>query len=105
MQSQPKRPRIFIRAQTLDQAFEDGQVDVNQFVRAREYEIRALENGIRAAKHGLSTRAFQAVPRSMRRRTASHNVARVPKRLRSKAQKQVGLDNLSREMASSNCGR
>jgi ribonuclease P/MRP protein subunit POP1 len=91
-QSEPKRQRITIPVQTLDQAFADGQVDVNQFVRAREYEIKALENGIRASKKELSTRAFQEVPRSLRRRTASHNVARVPKRLRVKARRQVGSD-------------
>lgn len=40
-----------------------------------------------------SKRAFQIVPRSMRRRTASHNVKRVPKRLRSRAQKEMLDDN------------
>jgi ribonuclease P/MRP protein subunit POP1 len=84
-----KRKVVTINTQTLHQVFTDGQIDVNQFVKAREYEIKALEDGIKAAKHALSTRAFQQVPRDMRRRTASYNVKRVPQRLRATAKKQV----------------
>lgn len=40
-----------------------------------------------------SKRAFQSVPRSMRRRTASHNVKRVPKRLRNRHAKEMADDN------------
>ena len=41
------------------------------------------------SKKALSSRAFQQVPRDLRRRTASHNVKRVPKRLRARAAKEV----------------
>ena len=41
------------------------------------------------SKNVLSTRAFQQVPKDLRRRTASHNVKRVPKRLRARAAKEV----------------
>ena len=41
------------------------------------------------SKKALSSRAFQQVPKDMRRRTASHNVKRVPKRLRARAAKEV----------------
>ncbi|KMU82077.1 hypothetical protein CISG_09607 [Coccidioides immitis RMSCC 3703] len=53
-----------------------GELDVSAFVAARQYEIRALEAGIRSAKNALTSRAFQKVPRALRRRTASHNVKR-----------------------------
>lgn len=38
-------------------------------------------------------RAFQSLPRALRRRTASHNVKRIPKRLRNRAEKEMADDN------------
>jgi ribonuclease P/MRP protein subunit POP1 len=78
-----------IANQTADEAFNDGDLNVAKFVQAREYEIKALEEGIKSSKHGLSTRAFQEVPRDMRRRTASHNVKKIPKRLQARAKREV----------------
>ena len=46
-----------------------------------------------SAKTALKQRAFQSVPRDMRRRTASHNSKRVPKRLRDRAAKEMKEDN------------
>jgi ribonuclease P/MRP protein subunit POP1 len=40
----------------------------------------------------LAQRAFQDVPRALRRRSASHNVKRVPRRLREKAAKEMISD-------------
>lgn len=68
-----------------------GELDVAAYVGAREYEIRALEAGMERSKGVLSSRAFQKVPRSLRRRNASHNVKRVPKRLRARAKREVCL--------------
>lgn len=91
----PKRRKIqtarAIAVQTNDKALKNGELDVSAFVKAREYEIKALESSLGNAKKALSTRAFQSVPRSMRRRTASHNVKKVPKRLRARAAKEVCL--------------
>ncbi|KMU91787.1 hypothetical protein CIHG_09660 [Coccidioides immitis H538.4] len=70
-----------------------GELDVSAFVAARQYEIRALEAGIRSAKNALTSRAFQKVPRALRRRTASHNVKRVPRRLRARAKREMIEDN------------
>ena len=81
-----------VRTQTSDAAFSQGELNVDKFVKAREFEIKALEDGIRKARHGLSTRAHQELPKELRRRTASHNVKRVPKRLRERARKEVGFD-------------
>lgn len=78
-----------IAAQTKDKAYGDGELNVEKFVKAREFEIKALEEGMKKSKKFLSQRAFQSVPRDLRRRTASHNVKRVPKRLRAKAAREV----------------
>jgi ribonuclease P/MRP protein subunit POP1 len=112
---QRKRAKILdaraIATQSSDKALKSGRLDVNAFVQAREFEIRALEEGMASAKYvsrGLlgvrilicrlvidrkssTRRAFQLVPRDMRRRTASHNVKVVPKRLRVRAEKEVRI--------------
>ena len=67
-----------------------GELNVASFVKAREYEIKALEKSMQKNRHGLTTRAFQHVPRKLRRRTARHNVKKVPRRLRRRAEKEVG---------------
>lgn len=89
-----KRVKIFeartILAQTSDKAVsKNGDLDVSAFVKAREFEIKAMAASMGASKNSLSTRAFQQVPRDLRRRTASHNVKKVPKRLRARAAKEV----------------
>lgn len=79
-----------LAVQTSDAALSaTGELDVAAFVGAREYEIRALEAGMQRSKAALTSRAFQKVPRSLRRRTASHNVKRVPSRLRARAKREV----------------
>lgn len=78
-----------IRSQKTEQAFKNGELDVAKFVQAREFEIRALEDSMQRARGMQNSRAFQQVPRDMRRRTASHNVKKVPKRLRRRAKKEV----------------
>jgi len=94
-QNSRKRKRIktqdarVIAAQTKGQAFGNGEIDVEKFVKARHFEIKALEDGMKRSKGALTTRAFQNVPRDLRRRTASHNAKRVPKRLRQRANKEV----------------
>ncbi|KAF2669038.1 POPLD-domain-containing protein [Microthyrium microscopicum] len=95
----PKRRKMFsapgrnLPVQSSDEAFSNGQLDVAKFVKAREFEIRALEDGIKQAAKGLASRAFQEVPRELRRRTASHNVKRVPKRLQARAKREMIQDN------------
>ncbi|KAI9786383.1 MAG: hypothetical protein M1839_006843 [Geoglossum umbratile] len=94
---QRKRAKLLdargIATQTSDKALKSGKLDVNAFVQAREFEIRALEEGMAKAKKSKTRRAFQLVPRDMRRRTASHNVKAVPKRLRARAEKEMIEDN------------
>ena len=79
-----------ILTQTSEKALNSkGELDVEAFIKGREFEIRALQDNMTATKKSSATRAFQSVPRELRRRTASHNVKRVPKRLRSRAAKEV----------------
>jgi ribonuclease P/MRP protein subunit POP1 len=82
-----------ILTQTSDAALSNGELDLQAFLKAREFEIKALEDGMRRSKGALTTRAFQQVPREMRRRTASHNVKRVPKRLQKRAAREMKEDN------------
>lgn len=82
-----------IRTQPSDAALEDGKLDLQRFLNAREFEIKALESSMRKCKAANATRVFQQVPRAMRRRTASHNVKRVPKRLRERARREMIDDN------------
>ncbi|CAI7639915.1 unnamed protein product [Penicillium pancosmium] len=70
-----------------------GELDVAAYASARAFEIQALEDGIQRSRTALTTRAFQKVPRALRRRTASHNVKRVPQRLRARAKREMIEDN------------
>ncbi|CAD6502708.1 BgTH12-05298 [Blumeria graminis f. sp. triticale] len=78
-----------IVTQNSDAALKNGELNVESFLAAREFEIQALQNSIQKSKRSLNTKALQRVPRSMRRRTASHNVKRVPKRLQKRAEKEM----------------
>lgn len=81
-----------ILAQSADKALnQNGELDVSAFVKAREFEIKAMEASMGSSKRSSSMRAFQQVPKDLRRRTASHNVKRVPKRLRIRAKKEVSF--------------
>ncbi|KAK7729844.1 Ribonucleases P/MRP protein subunit pop1 [Cytospora paraplurivora] len=82
-----------IRSQPADAALKDGELDLQAFLNARQFEIRALEDGMRKSKALNNRRAFQLVPRGMRRRTASHNVKKLPKRLRARARDEQLQDN------------
>lgn len=82
-----------ISAQTTSKAFKNGALDVSAFVKAREFEIRALEDGMDRSKKALAKRAFQMVPRELRRRTASHDVKRIPRKLRERGAREMKEDN------------
>lgn len=82
-----------IRSQPADAALKDGELDLQAFLNARQFEIGALQDGMRKSKALNNRRAFQLVPREMRRRTASHNVKKLPKRLRNRARREQVQDN------------
>lgn len=62
---------------------------VPEFISSREFEIRQLQMAIHKSKNSSSTRVFQSLPRKLRRRTASHNVKRIPKRMRNRALREM----------------
>lgn len=69
---------------------ESGSIlNIPSFVSSRKYEIKQLQQAIHNSKQSSSTRIFQVLPRKLRRRTASHNVKRIPKRLRHRALKEM----------------
>lgn len=82
-----------LRTQPADAALSNGELDLQAFLSAREFEIRALTDGMRKSKAVNNRRAFQLVPRGMRRRTASHNVKKLPTRLRPRARREQAEDN------------
>jgi ribonuclease P/MRP protein subunit POP1 len=82
-----------ILTQPSDTAVKNGELDLLSFLKSREFEIKALQDAMERSKSSRTTRAFQQVPRDMRRRTASHNVKRVPKRLQRRAAKEMKDDN------------
>lgn len=81
-----------IPAQPAEAALKDGELDLQAFLAAHEFEIRSLEQSMATSKAVGASRAFQQVPRGLRRRTASHNPKRVPRRLRSRAKKEMQED-------------
>ncbi|ODV60868.1 ribonuclease P/MRP protein subunit POP1 [Ascoidea rubescens DSM 1968] len=77
-----KRSKKFhIDYQSASPEFSDGILNVPDFIKSREFEIKSLET----KNFHKSRRVFQKLPRKLRRRTASYNVKRIPKRLRNKA--------------------
>ncbi|CCH41826.1 Ribonucleases P/MRP protein subunit [Wickerhamomyces ciferrii] len=75
-----------IRTEINDPALnKDGVLNVNDFLKSRRYEINELEKAQLNSKFSSSSRTFQSLPRKLRRRTASHNVKRIPKRMRNRA--------------------
>lgn len=89
---------------TRDLSESGGMLQVNDFISSREYEIKQLQLAMHKSKTAGCTRVFQALPRSMRRRTASHNVKRIPKRMRSRALREM-LKNDQQVTAKSKPGK
>ncbi|KAF2999513.1 hypothetical protein E8E14_001626 [Neopestalotiopsis sp. 37M] len=82
-----------IAAQPADAALKDGELDIQAFLNARGFEIKALDESMRRTQVSQTSRAFQKVPFTMRRRAAAHNHKKVPKRLYRRAKREMELDN------------
>ncbi len=100
----PMKPQHHIGVTSTKNAYPNGEINVKNFLNSHENEIKSLEHAMRAAKKGLARRAFQNVPRELRRRTASHNPQRVPKRLRTKARQEAKEDNTPTSRGKSGSG-
>lgn len=81
-----------IAVQESDAALKDGELNVQSFLNARGFELKALDESMRRTRVSNSTRAFQRVPITLRRRAAAHNYKRVPKRLQKRAQREMVQD-------------
>lgn len=66
-----------------------GMIQVDRFIGSRQFELTQLQYSMLKSKSASSTRVFQALPRKLRRRTASHNVRRIPKRMRNRALREM----------------
>lgn len=64
----------------------DTAVNIMRFVKARKNEIKFITSVIETK---LPKRVIQQLPRHMRRRAASHNPKRLPRRLRERAMKEL----------------
>ncbi|KZT60139.1 POP1-domain-containing protein [Calocera cornea HHB12733] len=60
-------------------------LDPERLATSRQFEILALRAALSSAAAASTARAFQSVPRHLRRRAASHDVRRLPLRLRARA--------------------
>ncbi|RKP14030.1 ribonucleases P/MRP protein subunit POP1-domain-containing protein [Piptocephalis cylindrospora] len=58
---------------------------IESFVESRAFEVTALKQAMKSSRLAGSKRTFQILPRHLRRRAASHNPNRVPRRLRARA--------------------
>ncbi|KAI0314024.1 POP1-domain-containing protein [Amylostereum chailletii] len=66
-----------------------GSLDVEKFVESRAFEIRAMQEAMKNAGSSSTHRAWQELPRHLRRRAASHDVRRVPLRLRNRSRAEI----------------
>ncbi|KAI1403174.1 ribonucleases P/MRP protein subunit POP1-domain-containing protein [Hypoxylon fuscum] len=82
-----------IAAQESHAALKDGELNVQSFVGSLSFEINALDESMRRTRTSQSSRAFQRVPFTMRRRAAAHNYKKVPKRLQGRARREMADDN------------
>lgn len=68
-------------------------INAEQFASARAVEIKNMVTAIEEANKSKGKRVFQTLPRHMRRRAMSHNVKRMPVRLRQRAAYEVCLND------------
>ncbi|KAK9460612.1 ribonucleases P/MRP protein subunit POP1-domain-containing protein [Lipomyces oligophaga] len=78
-----------IISQNSDASLENGKLDVAKFVQAREFEIQEFAKSMKRSKAIQKQQTFQSVPRSLRRRAASHHVHLLPPRFRKRALKEI----------------
>lgn len=74
---------------TSDISESGAMLNVNQFISTRIFEIKQLQIAMHKSKTSGATRVFQDLPRKLRRRTVSHNIKRIPKRMRNRALREM----------------
>ncbi|RIB06529.1 hypothetical protein C2G38_2046720 [Gigaspora rosea] len=68
-------------------------INVVDFAEARAFEINAMNDALERARQTRNTNVIQYLPRHLRRRAASHNVKRLPVRLRKQAAEEMAKYN------------
>lgn len=68
-------------------------ISLDYAVAGRRAEILALHRAMKSAREAGNTRAWQLLPRHLRRRAASHNLLRLPAYLRGKARAELRASN------------
>ena len=71
---------------------EHAGINVYNFAQARAEELKTMLKTTTSRTTGK--RVFQSLPRHMRRRAMSHNVKRLPRRLREAAKREVSNSNI-----------
>ncbi|WPK26625.1 hypothetical protein PUMCH_003983 [Australozyma saopauloensis] len=94
-----------IRAENADPSLRNGILNTSEYITSREFEIRSFEVSQHNTRNAASTRIFQSLPRTLRRRTASHNVKRIPPRLRKRALHEMNSSGLSKVSKKRRTGR
>ncbi|KZP33575.1 POP1-domain-containing protein [Athelia psychrophila] len=82
----PSKSVAFVGMQGLPSA-----IDVEKFAEARAFEIGAMQEAMDNVSGGSGQRVWQTLPRHLRRRAASHDVRRVPFRLRERARAEMDI--------------
>ena len=78
-------------AQTSVTSLAPRGINVAEFAESRALEIHNMVEAITEADKSSRKRVFQQLPRHMRRRAMSHNVKRLPVRLREEAEVEVSF--------------
>lgn len=91
------QPKSVTAADSRDAVGPRG-ICVADFVQARAMELHNMASAI--SQHGNVRRTFQTLPRHMRRRSMSHNIKRLPHRLREQAKSEVNALAIKYEVVS-----
>ncbi|KAG9291822.1 hypothetical protein G9A89_012107 [Geosiphon pyriformis] len=75
-------------------------VKIVEFAEARAFEINAMNEALERSRQAKNIKASQSLPSHLRRRAASHNVKRLPVRLREKAREEMEQNNTKPKPAS-----
>ncbi|WFD34080.1 ribonuclease P [Malassezia cuniculi] len=70
-----------------------ASLSLDDAISSRRAEILALHRAMKSAREAGNTRAWQLLPRHLRRRAASHNILRLPAYLRGKAKAELKASN------------
>lgn len=94
---QKTRSARTIATESSSNSLQTGALPIQEFISSRRFEIKALADSIQKSREAGVQRAFQSLPRYLRRRAASHNVKKVPKRIRARAIAELSADDQKKQ--------